>query len=298
MNRIMTKQPLMVWLIIFCTLFVSCGDDEITPSDNNYLIDFPQGNHDYDREIVDIYTQYGTQMLYRYNPAMMRWQVTDMLGYICRQAEEAYVGQAVGFIKHNCLDFYHPDSLRKYLPYRIYLASDLGRIFEYSGLDAAGNNVSQKDTLWHTAASYGYANLSFGLASSRLPQLSGDSLQLAKGELNACLLAYAVEQGLITIPSTFTKEEVQGTVWYNYVGSYNTFGLLEYIEAKTMKPVQDFALFLKYLIAYPAEKFNEKFTNSSFDTSGRIAKKASIVRQWMKEEYGIDVEQMAETDIQ
>ena len=286
----------MLCLLMFCMLYVSCGEDAITPSDDNHLIAFPQGNNDYDREIVEIYNQYGTQMLYRYNSAMMRWQVTDLLGYICRQADEQYVGQAVSFIKHNCLDFYHPDSLRKYLPYRIYLASDLGRLFDYSGQDAAGNNVSVRDTLWHTAASYGYANLCFGLACSRLPQLSADSLQLAKGELNAALLAYAIEQGHIQIPSTFTKEEVQGTVWYNYVGSYNTYGLLEYIDAKTMKPVQDFALFLKYLIAYPTEKFDELFTVSTFDTSGRIAKKAAVVRQWMKDEYGIDVVQMAECD--
>lgn len=294
MNRKKTRHTSIICLLMLCTLYVSCGEDEITPSDDNHLIVFPQGNNDYDREIVEIYNQYGTQMLYRYNPAMMRWQVTDLLGYICRQADEPYVSQAVNFIKRNCLDYYHPDSLRKYLPYRIYLASDLGRVFEYSGLDAAGNNVSTKDTLWHTAASYGYANLCFGLTSSRLPKLSADSLQLAKGELNAALLAYAIEQGHIQIPSAFTKEEVQGTVWYNYVGSYNTYGLLEYIDSKTIKPVQDFALFLKYLIAYPTEKFNELFTVSTFDTSGRIAKKAAVVRQWMKDEYGIDVEQMAE----
>lgn len=298
MYRILTIKLRALWLVMLCTLLVSCGEDTITPSDDNHLIAFPQGNHDYDQEIVEIYNRYGTQMLYRYNSAMMRWQVTDMLGYLCQQADEQYVGQAVNFIKHNCFDFYQPDSLRKYLPYRIYLASDLGRLFDYSGQDAAGNNVSIKDTLWHTAASYGYANLCFGITCSRLPQLSADSLQLAKGELNAAMLAYAIDQGFIAIPAAFTKEEVQGTVWYNYVGSYNTYGLLEYIDAKTMKPVQDFALFLKYLIAYPTEKFNEQFTVSTFDTSGRIAKKADVVRQWMKEEYGIDLEQMAEKSIQ
>ena len=297
MSIIKTKLMLMVFLLSVCALFFSCGEDDITPSEDNRLIAFPQGNNDYDREIVEIYNQYGTQILYRYNTAMMRWQVTDLLGYVCRQADEGYVGQAVSFIRHNCLDFYDPDSLRKYLPYRIYLASDLGRLFNYSGQDAAGNNVSINDTLWHTAASNGYANLCFGLACSRLPRLSSDSLQLARGELNAALLSYAVEQGFIKIPSAFTKEEVGGTVWYNYVGSYNTYGLLEYIDAKTMQPVQDFALFLKYLIAYPTEKFDDQFTVSSFDTSGKIAKKANIVRQWMKEEYGIDVEQMAQREI-
>ena len=288
---------LIICLLMICTAMVSCGDDDITPSDDNRLIVFPQGNNDYDKVIMQIYDQYGTQILYRYSPEMMRWQVTDKLGYVCRQADEQYVAQAVDFIRNNCLQFYHPDSLKKYLPYRIYLASDLGRLFDYSGLDAAGNNVSVNDTLWHTAASTGYANLCFGLASSRLPSLSDDSLRLAKGELNAAMLAYAIGQWFISVPAAFTKEEVQGVNWYNYVGSYNTYGLLEYIEAKTMTPAQDFAIFLKYLIAYPIEKFDERFTVKTFDTSGRIARKSKVVRQWMKDEYGIDLEQIAKENI-
>ena len=52
--------------------------------------------------------------------------------------------------------------------------------------------------------------------------------------------------------------------------------------------------FLKYLIAYPTDEFNERFTNKTYDPTGRIARKAAAVRKWMKEEYGIDVEQMAE----
>jgi hypothetical protein len=233
-------------------------------------------------------------MLYRYNDGMMRWMVTEQLDYVSRPGDEQYVGEAVKFIKDNCFRYYQQDSLRKYLPYRIYLASDLGRLRNYSGLDAAGNNVSIRDTVWHTVAANGYANICFGLASSRITTLSQDSLRLAKGELNAALIANAISSGYIRVPSTFTKEEVSGVNWYDYVGSFNQYGLIEYIDARTMQPAQDFAMFLKYLIAYPTDEFNERFTNKTYDPTGRIARKAAAVRKWMKEEYGIDVEQMAE----
>ena len=278
-------------------LFIACTSDPITPSPDNHLLTFPQGSNAYDQEILGVYQKYGTQMLYKYNDAMFRWQITDQLGYVSRQADEQHVADAVSFIEQNCFRFYTDDALRRMLPYRIYLASDLGRLFEYAGLDATGNNVSQRDTIWHTAATYGYANLCFGLACSRLATLSKDSLRLAKGELNAALLAYAASQGIVQIPADFTKEEVSGANWYNYIGSYNTYGLLEYIEAKTMQPVQDFALFLKYLIAYPTEDFEAKFTVKTFDTSGRIARKAKVLREWMLSEYDIDLVGMAETEI-
>ena len=277
--------------------FMACAEEEITPSPDNRLVEFPQGNHDYDAEILAIYQKYGTQLLYKYNDAMFRWQVTDQLAYFSRPADESYIAQAVSFIQHNCLDFYSEDSLKLYLPYRIYLASDLGRLFEYSGQDITGANVNIKDTIWHTAATNGYANICFGLASQRLTTLSRDSLCLAKGELNASMIAHAISQGHISVPAAFIKEEVSGVSWSNYIGSYNIYGLLEYIDPKTIQPEQDFALFLKYLIAYTTEEFDNKFTTKSFDTSGRIARKADIVREWMLQEYNINLVDMADTDI-
>ncbi|MBO4606435.1 MAG: hypothetical protein J5682_00870 [Prevotella sp.] len=278
--------------------FSSCSEEEITPSADNRLVEFPQGNNSYDAEIVQIYQKYGTQMLYRYSDAMFRWQITDQLGYVSRPADEQYVDAAVRFIKNNCFQFYREDSLKAYLPYRIYLARDLGRLFQYSGLDAAGNNVSIRDTIWHTAATNGYANLCFGLACQRLTTLSDDSLRLAKGELNAALLTNAISQGNIRVPTTFTKEEVSNVNWSNYVGSYNTYGLLEYLDAKTFTAAQDFVVFLKYLIAYPKEMFDERYTIKTFDTSGRIARKAKAAKDWMLSEYGIDLEAMAEAAIE
>jgi len=289
----------MTWFFMGALLcMAACSEEDITPSDDNRLLEFPQGSSDYDAEIMQIYQKYGTQVVYRYDDAMFRWQITERLGYVSRSAEEEHVGEAVKFIKNNCFNFYSDDSLKAYLPYRLYLASNLGKLFEYSGLDAAGNNVSIKDTIWHIAATNGYANICFGLASKRLATLSDDSLRLAKGELNAALLANAISQGNIQVPAAFAREEVNNVAWNNYVGSYNTYGLLEYIEAKTMTPAQDFAVFLKYLIAFPTGQFEERFTTKAFDTSGRIARKAKITREWMRTEYGIDLEAMAQADIE
>ncbi len=291
---------LVAALLAACTFpgLLSCGDDDVSPSPDNRLVEFPQGDNAYDADIWSVYLRYGTQMLYRYSDAMFRWQVTDQLGYVSTPADEAYVSSAVSFIQRNCFCFYTDDSLKMMLPYRIYLASNIGKIFDYSGTDATGQSVSVHDTIPGIGAVSGYCNIAFGLASSRLPGLKEDSLQIVKGELNAAVLAYGLGTGLFEVPAAFTKLEYSGVNWGNFtgVGGYNAYGMLEYVDAKTVTPAQDFALYLKYLIAYPTEKFDARFTAKTFDSSGRIAQKAKVVREWMLSEYGIDVVAMADAE--
>lgn len=41
--------------ILLSGFLLSCSDDDITASPDNYLVDFPQGNNPYDMEIREIY---------------------------------------------------------------------------------------------------------------------------------------------------------------------------------------------------------------------------------------------------
>lgn len=296
------KLNLIAAIALTCTI-ASCSSDDLAPSDDNRLVDFPQGNADYDDEILNIYNKYGTQMLYDYNDEMFRWQITDKLGYIStpanQPADKAYIKDAIAFMRSNCFDFYHSDSLKVMLPYRIYLASNLGKMFEYSGTNSAGVYVSIKDTIPNIASVNGYRNICFGIVNGRLKTMSEDSLRLAKGELNASIIASAIDRGVMQVPASFASLEVENVAWTNEPGTngYNNYGLLEYLSAKSMTPSDDFASYLKMLIAYPKEEFNRRFTAKTFDLSGRIAKKADVVRKWMKEQHGIDVEKIAEVEV-
>ena len=102
----MSKKTLTFIIVTALLGMASCSEDDITPSADNRLVEFPQGNNNYDAEISQIYERYGTQMLYRFNDAMFRWQVTDRLGYVSRPAGEQYVGNAIKFIKENCFRFF------------------------------------------------------------------------------------------------------------------------------------------------------------------------------------------------
>ena len=72
-------------MALLCAV-LACSDDDIKPSKDNMLVEFPQGNADYDAEMAEIYEKYGTQMLYDYNDEMFRWQITDKIGYVSTPA--------------------------------------------------------------------------------------------------------------------------------------------------------------------------------------------------------------------
>ena len=63
----------------------SCSEDDISPSANNWLVDFPQGSNTYDTEIKQVYDLYGTQMLYRYNDGIYHNRGTRSGAALCRK---------------------------------------------------------------------------------------------------------------------------------------------------------------------------------------------------------------------
>lgn len=273
--------------VIGCMAVVSCSEDSITPSDN-HLVKFPQGNADYDMIIKEIYDSTGTQMLYDYSDDMFRWMITERLPYIStpanKEEDKQYVANAVNFMKENCFELYNNDFLRKILPYRIYLASNLARCAEFMYIDVNGVQQTRKDTINGIACTNGFRNMCFGLVNKRLAEMSEDSLKLTRGELNASLISNAISQGLMRVPEEFAKLEFEGVNWSSEAGAggYNAYGLIEYIPAKTMSPQQDFAIFLKMVIAYTKEEFEARFCSPTFDLSGRIKTKGEIVREYLK----------------
>ena len=72
---------------------------------------------------------------------------------------------------------------------------------------------------------------------------------------------------------------------------------MEYTDAQTITVADDFNQFVKYLMMLTDEEFDSRFLSSSFDASGRIAQKKPIVKNWLKEKYGIDIEEIVNKPI-
>lgn len=299
------KQLYLTVLIGLClgASFISCNEDDLIPSEDNHMMTFPQGDADYDKEILAIYNEYGTHMIYDFNDNQFRWEVTSQLPYMSEKGDPDYVSDAVYFIQKNCLEMYDKDFVKEMLPYRIFLASNISEIWNYSGYAADWSWVEEHDTIPGVGAVNGYKSIAFGFTSKRLNELDDDSLAIVKAELNASLIASSVENELIEIPEEFDALSAgnMDNLWYaNFIDAYSGYnckGLLEYENPTTITVADDFNQYVKYLMMLTDEEFDSRFLNPDFDSAGYIAKKKPIVKNWLKEKYGIDIENIVNKPI-
>lgn len=111
----------------------SCNKDEdpIVPSGNYSVLrfDFPQGNHPFDDDIVQIHDVYGTYLIYKdITPQDLnrQWQGLGT-GKLkdCDPVPEEDVEFYVDFFKDHVLSYMTPEAVRMALPVKIYFVQNL-----------------------------------------------------------------------------------------------------------------------------------------------------------------------------
>ena len=254
--------------LISCLLLVgvcSCGEDALTPSEPMGFGEFPQGNASYDREIVEFYDKYGVQVLYRFGETDFRWNITEYIPYYAVEAETSSIGEGWNFLKENCLSIWSDDFLRKYMPYRILLASEIYSLKDTYRYDDEGNKIYQKIP---KKAMYGLNHLTFGAVNSRLSSLSVEEKKELIGEVAFAIAGYAASKGKIEVPEKFQTyhDDYINNAGGDYEGEwgYNGGGCLEYRDGG-MDYYYDFGLFVKYLVMMSKEEFENRFLTEEFD---------------------------------
>lgn len=284
--------------------FTACDDDPVDgPSESESLVDFPQGDHDYDKEFVAFKDKFGTMPLYKFTEVQFRWAFNSYIPYYANPGDEAYVGKAWKLIYENGLKNWPEDFLKQMLPYQIMLADS---IYSLTGTSATGYTKVVRNSC------YGYSHMAFGFANKSIDEMTVEQKREAVGDVAYALVGYAVSKEKMTIPERFdtlftryrgyyTQSFATGTNW-SYWG-YNFAGTLDgSVEATNGYSVEhDFALYVKYMTMMSEESFKKKFLNDSFDCGGVLDKdqnpvrehpvqnKYEAVRDFFKEKYGIDL---------
>jgi|GEM_PF-893124 lipoprotein len=299
------KNNILFILLIFTGLFFACGEKDLTPSEPQTFYEFPQGNADYDQEFLAYYEKYNVQFLYKYKESDFRWNVTEYIPYYSVQADEAYADKAFHFITENSFAIWDEDFLRKILPLRVLLASEIYSVTErydyvYDEETQEWGSVKVYDTTYHAAAS-GLNHIAFGHTSEKFDQLTENEKLNATGEITKSLIVYAASRDKIEIPTEFSdlfnnssNTENQGQ-W-----GYNGCGFLEYY--KNIDVNYDFGLYVKYLTIMSEDEFKAWALSDSFDVSAEwdqssgtykrtylIKQKYEIVLDYFKTKYNIDL---------
>lgn len=158
----------IIYHIIFWTtlLCVGCNQEEdIVPTEGNEMeFILPQGNHDYDSEMVAFYEQYGVLPVYLFEKKDLYWNNTVQEDVVGLAGDPEYVGEVWDFSRHIFFDVYPDSLLRDYLPLKFFICSSLQEITK-TGDGDKGTEVYARQGYDYFAVNY--AGESFTSLSDR-----------------------------------------------------------------------------------------------------------------------------------
>ncbi len=203
------KIILVLALLQWCT--VSCyKEDVLTPTEETENVynkhTLPQGNHDYDTEIVALFQKYNTLFLYKYVPHDLYYNKSEWLGGIydskCDSiirtglfdvpADESYVGDLLVLLKDIWLRYYPDSFLKNNLPGRVFMLDSLFWIPAY----CKGLKGHPQDYLWNNHLAYAggdYIAVTWG--GERIEHITPDEWYKLKSAINSVFLAKSASMG-------------------------------------------------------------------------------------------------------
>lgn len=290
----MKRRIFLLLLVIFA---VACHEEEtLTPTETpEFGYSVPQGNHDYDDKIVDWKERFNTFTLYKFELKELYWEVIKWIeetpienggtykstgGFKAAVADEKYVGKQLELIQEQFLRFYSDTTLKRCLPLKILLCSQLDHYSVYGLFDKTYNMYS------------GYDCLAFNWGNEKVLTLTDAQKNAIRVETNDGFLRRLMYKAKITVDPAFF--EVSN---YNQLTSTNAYeqGCLFYNTSKDT----DALFFITAIISTPyANLMAEDTTPNSYngilnpkkDKNGLIRKKYDLLVNCLKENYNIDLQ--------
>lgn len=283
------------WLALFVLVVTGCyKEDSLEPSSEpesgQYIL--PQGNHDYDPEIVEMYRKYGTYMLYRFEDkdfwwafsSDIRWKYQEGVGtvggYEATPADERYVGQQLELIKSKFLKYFPESFLKRALPLKMLLMSDLNYV------PTQENEPTDEDRQFrHVYWGYDYLGVNWG--NENILTMTVAERNDFKAEICYLLLENFYKKTKESPVNFFTVSKYGAEVG-DYPGD---FGFLD--KNAVNDPDRDWLSFIKAIVSTPyedMEAYGGILDDWTTDYFGVIRQKYNIVINFFKQTYQIDLQ--------
>ena len=290
------KKYCLLW-ILGLSLFAGCYDeDDVVPREGGemaYIL--PQGEHDYDDEIVAYHEKYGFYPLYIFESRELYWNnsewvgAIDQAGLIGEDADTNYVRKQWEMCKSLFFQNY-PDELLEKLPLKFLMCSELNNR-QYN------KRTREYDTVGiHAYSGYDYLAVNYG--GQTIDTLSRRQKMYFQQELNTLFLQREFGNGTFEIPEEFS--EVCDYKYVYFSPSSEAYFQAGFVSATPLvnnnipESIQnDFEDFLE-LVATPLELLEgepqpigdyysdyyvnmDGVLNKKCDTSGKIREKYEIL---------------------
>ena len=298
----------IIYLFILAVSLVACDDENaLTPTVTpEFGYSVPQGEHDYDSRIVDWNERCNTFILYKFDLKELYWNVNGwnesvptpegssssypynngLLGAI---ADETYVGEQLDLIETLFLDFYPDTTLRRCLPLKLLLCSEL--TWRTANGSTALRNVYS-----------GYDFLAFNWGNENVLTMTNTQKNTFKYDVNNAFLTRLLNNSKIVEDAAF----YEGMSYEEKVTNANMYER-GYIKSGT-KLEDDVEIYMRAIIQTPyevliAEPAANDYTNKGIlhakkDVNGYIRKKYDVLVNKFKENYGIDLQAIGNVVLQ
>lgn len=282
-------------LLLFVVFVASCNkkESELIASGQPVGYQLPQGNQDFDQEIVDIHRKYGTYILYKFQLGDFQYTVNDRISDIAEVPELEHVRPAFKFLKQNLLDFYSDSVLKTGLPYKIILASKVDSLIKSVIVD----NEYQRTYMRSLGFNFTNSMFSFAWANEEFGAMDAGQLRFLKGKLHETFWLFMILHRGVKRPTNYAAL-MQSTASLNQLNrlsrgylkiprSNNTSLALEY----------DVASYIEIITSYTEAEIEAEFLSPTVDTGGWIRKKYNLVRSFYLQNYNIDLQAIGNTAV-
>lgn len=265
-------------------LFPSCKKDEAPEASTpEVFYQLPQGDQPHDATFVKFQQEYGTYFLYRFSDNDFRWNGTTRLLYMAKNGEEVYIPAAYSFINRAFLSDYAPEKLQELLPYKILLSGGIHQ------LTVNASKPTGYDTLSTNVGLYsGINQVTFGYANPAISTLTAVQKLDLQANLHKAFFSYALGREKVKAPDAFSA---LFNVTGNSATAYKGLGFLEFQRSYTVN--MDFAFYIYAALRYNETQFRSLYLGTAFDSSGLVAKKYAIVKQYLASVWNINTETIA-----
>ncbi|OCX52058.1 hypothetical protein BEL04_11165 [Mucilaginibacter sp. PPCGB 2223] len=300
-------------LLSMLLLFQSCKKEAaLVASDQNIGYTVPQGNHPYDKTIVDFYSKYGVYLLYKFSDKDTYWTPLGWknsvlstttanfwsTGYLATQADTTssdYITRQLVVLNKLWFGFYSDKFLKQFLPVKIMLCNTVDSV--YSKVVSFGPPITYARVDTYVGAWYNYDNLCVGYGNSSAATMAQkDSIAFAK-KVNFIFMQSIITRNLSAPTADFTAITNYGVTYTSTATAY-TAGIIAPYSGVTSQ--LDWAQYMQAMVTCTEATLNKSQANtiSSFtgilnvtkDTNGKIRQRYNIVRNYFINNYGVDLQ--------
>ena len=306
-------------LLFLSILTVSCYDEkDLEPSNIVSSYSVPQGTHDYDDVIVDIYDQYSSCLLYKFTDKDTYWTPSGWMngslgeegtnGYIVTPADENYVGQQVDLLQNAWFSFYSDEFLKEFLPVKIMLCSNIDSVYaEYDFSE--GFKVIYKGK--GVNAWYNYDNICVSYGNETVIQMTKEDTLAFRSSISRTFIESMIGRGKTSPTKEFEEVTNYKTDGINSMSPVELWKLgvpCASLKTYSVSVETDWTSFLMMMITFSEEfltrtpeYFNEwdhsmanwdGILNPAKDVNGLLKKRYDMVRDYFIENYNMDLQKI------